>query len=394
MTQADLQALVELQLGESKMVDYKQEFPKNGSEDKKEFLNDVCSFANAQGGFLIYGMKEVAGVPTEVMGIEIADPDAEILRIQNIMRDGLAPRIPSTAIRPILLENVKYCIIVRIPQSWMKPHMVSLGSSKFYYRNSNGKQPLDILEIRAAFQLSGTAQERIMRFKAERVNNLIANDPPVPMEQGAKTLLHLIPISASDPSIGFDVSKIESEIGTRKNVFLEPSSGRGRYNFDGYLSYTTPPRERSACAYMQVFRNGTIEAVESWVIGALDHMEDKKHIAIISYENYLIEALPILLAHQRQLGVEPPILLMLSLLGVAGYSIEPTQGERRMPWYKPEDQMIGKDPLLLPEVIIDRYEIEPDKVLRPIFDALWNASGYPRCRNYNEHGKWVDRSRS
>ena len=390
VVQADLQALIDSQLRESKRIDYKRELPKNGSDDKKEFLNDVSSFANAQGGLLIYGMSEQAGIPTGIEGIQMADPDAETLRLQNMMRDSIAPRIPGIATHPVLLENGKHCIIVKIPQSWMRPHMVSLGSSKFYSRNSNGKQPMDIAEIRTAFELSGSAQERIINFKADRLGNLIAGTAPVQLEEGPKTVLHLVPISASDPTTGFDVSRIEEGIGRRQHMFVEPGSSRGRYNFDGYLSYTTPPRETTSCAYVQVFRNGSIEAVESWVIGGLKHMEGVKYIAIVSYEDHLLKALPMLLEHQRQLGVEPPIILMLSLVGgIKGYAIEPTQGERRMPWYKAEDQMIDRDPLLLPEVIIDSYDIEPDKVMRPILDALWNASGYPHCRNYDASGRWV-----
>ena len=31
--------------------------------------------------------------------------------------------------------------------------------------------------------------------------------------------------------------------------------------------------------------------------------------------------------------------------------------------------------------------MEPDAVLKPCFDSIWNACGYPRSMNYDEEGK-------
>jgi hypothetical protein len=47
-------------------------------------------------------------------------------------------------------------------------------------------------------------------------------------------------------------------------------------------------------------------------------------------------------------------------------------------------------PLLLPEVIIEDYGSPEDyaRVLRPIFDALWNVAGFARCTYYDADGNW------
>lgn len=49
---------------ESEYIDYKENFSfleikenKEKNAKKIEFRNDVCSFANAEGGYLIYGIK-------------------------------------------------------------------------------------------------------------------------------------------------------------------------------------------------------------------------------------------------------------------------------------------------------------------------------------------------
>ena len=78
LEKSDLQSLVENQVPEGKTIDYKQALPGNSDSDKREFLADVSSFANAVGGNLIYGIKEESGVPVEVSGLNIIDSEADI----------------------------------------------------------------------------------------------------------------------------------------------------------------------------------------------------------------------------------------------------------------------------------------------------------------------------
>ena len=50
--------------------------------------------------------------------------------------------------------------------------------------------------------------------------------------------------------------------------------------------------------------------------------------------------------------------------------------------------VIDRDTLLLPEVIIWEYKNDASEFLHPIFDAVWNATGWPRSMNYNEAGEF------
>ncbi len=160
--ESDLQDLLKNQVAESKILDYKETLPGNSGNDKKEFLFDVSSFANAAGGHLVYGIKEDDGVPVEICGLQDINPDEEILRMESMIRDGINPRIPGISIRSIPFDSSNCVIVIRIPKSWASPHMVTFkGSSKFYSRNSAGKYQLDVSEIRSAFLLSETIAERI-----------------------------------------------------------------------------------------------------------------------------------------------------------------------------------------------------------------------------------------
>jgi hypothetical protein len=56
------------------------------------------------------------------------------------------------------------------------------------------------------------------------------------------------------------------------------------------------------------------------------------------------------------------------------------------------DSTIDRDMLLLPDVLIETYTPDMPTLLRPLFDAVWNAAGWERSINYDEKGKWTLRN--
>jgi predicted HTH transcriptional regulator len=175
--EGDLQELIDNQVPEGKTIEYKEALPGNSDGDKKEFLADVSLFANAAGGNLIFGMKEDSGTLVEIRGLQISNVDAEILRLENIIQTGIAPRLPVVHIHSVPLPSKpqQCALIIRVRKSWLSPHMVTFrNDSKFYTRNSRGKYQLDVSELRTAFLLSETTAERIRNFRAERLSMIVA----------------------------------------------------------------------------------------------------------------------------------------------------------------------------------------------------------------------------
>lgn len=381
--ETDLRSLVENQIIESKTIEYKQTLPGTSDSDKKEFLCDVSSFANASGGHLIYGIKEESGAPLGILGLHNIDPDAEVLRLQNLIRDGIDPRIPGVSVRPISLQESGLAIIIRIPRSWASPHMVTLrGHSRFYSRTSAGKYPLDVHELRAAFALSEATAERIRHFRIERLAKIASSETPVPMIENPKIVLHIVSFGAFDPATRFDVSSLVHKRDRLAPIYAGDWSYR--HNFDGFLTYDQPSKSTSAVSYLQIFRNGNIEAVEADLLRPRE--EGKRTIPSTSFEKELLAALPRFLAIQRQFGIEPPLFVMLSLLGVSGYTMAVPQGRY---WSVPMTP-IDRDTLIIPEVLLESFDPGLDELMKPAFDAVWNAAGWPGSINYNEAGQWVE----
>lgn len=367
----DLYSLVDNQVPESKTIDYKESLPGTTDSNKKEFLADVSSFANAAGGYLIYGMRENCGIASEVCGLENINADADIRRLEDIIRDGIKPRIPGVSLWAIHLSISKYAIIIHIPMSWASPHMVAFkNDSKFHTRNSAGKHQLDVSELRAAFVLSETTTERIRNFRIERLSKIIAGDTPVLLNETAKIILHIVPFGAFNPAARFDVSLLANDAERLQPMSVMPWNYR--HNFDGYLSF------KNSLSYLQVFRNGIIEAADAYLLEPDDSGLKIPHVL---FERELLDALSRFLSIQRQLGVEPPFFIMLTLLGVSGYTMSVNTSSITYP--------IDRDALILPEIIVENFECNPSEVMKPIFDAIWNAVGLPQSMNYDDNGERI-----
>jgi hypothetical protein len=50
---------------------------------------------------------------------------------------------------------------------------------------------------------------------------------------------------------------------------------------------------------------------------------------------------------------------------------------------------IDRDAVILPDVAIDSLDVDVPQVMKPIFDMIWNACGFPRSFNYDTSGKWA-----
>lgn len=371
----DLESLIINKVEEAKLVEYKSALNIETDPDKEKFLANVSSFANASGGHILFGLKEEKGVPVELCGVQVSDVDQLKLRLEQIIRDGVEPRIFGINIVSVSVNDGKSVLIIRIPQSWNTPHKVKRKGSGFYSRNSAGKYQLDITELRSAFLATETVADRINNFRADRVSRILSNDGPVSLLPNAKTVLHIIPFCSFTPGYVMDLRNVRDE-----NIYLFPLYAAGsnsRYNCDGYMTYHSSEASNSPCnSYLQLFRNGIIETADSVMLTPFD---EKKTISQTSEVNLLKELKAFILT-LRRLGVQPPIAIMLTLLSVRGYIIEGSGYRRRHP--------VDRDHLLAPGVILNDYRDDLTQTMKPAFDMIWNSSGWEQSMNYDEDGKW------
>jgi len=387
ITEDDLQELIDNSVSEKKTLEYKQSLPDNSDADRKEFLADISSFSNASGGDLIYGITEDRdkGIPKKLEGLTVENADQVITRLENMIRDGIKPRISGIVIQPIKVLKSKVALLIRIPRSWNSPHRVTFkGHDKFYTRSTNGKYPLDVTELRIAFNLSEKTTERIRRFREDRISKIFANETPMPFYETAKVVLHLIPIISFNPAQRYELNKITSY--PEKLKPMVQFGFHNRHNLDGFLTYSRD-REGKSYSYVQLFKNGIIEAVEGRYLDPRENEGNLLSIRGTAYELKLIESSSTYLSSLKELNVELPIFIFLTFVGVKGYFMSFGQG-----MFKERGEYeIDRDILLLPEVIIENYDTAPEDILKPCFDAMWNACGFPKSPNYDDAGKRIEK---
>lgn len=378
---SDIDSLIASGIPETRALDYKASLPGNSDSDKKEFLADISSFANTGGGHILYGVSEEQGVPIEATGVGEIDVDAEILRLDQILLAGIEPRIPILQIRSIAGFTSGPVIVVEIGNSWVSPHMVAFKkSSRFYARSNAGKYQMDIGQIRTAFALGQELPEKVRNFRIDRLAKIVGNEGPIYLEDCPKIVLHVVPLAAFSLDFNIDLSGILAHSATLQPI--ERASTHHRYNLDGHVRYSVLyPDETGSRGYCQIFRNGIVEVVDAEMI---NENTGKKRIPSEHFERRLVECMEGYLGTLRDLNVPAPFIVMLSLAGVKGYEmwtdLRHTAGMRSTP--------IDREMVVVPDVLIDKYECNIPRIMRAVFDAVWNSAGFPGSTNYDDEGRW------
>ena len=379
VTTADLQALVDEGVRERRTIDYKLTLPGRTDGDKHRFLADICSFANAAGGELIYGIEEANGQPVKIQGLANFSPDDDMLRLESIIRTGISPRVPGIQFHAVPDFANRPALVVRVPRSWAGPHMVSFNdSSRFYSRSTSaGNFQMDYEQIRSAFEGAAGLVERMRQWRDERVTRIIEGKPPVRCQEGPKLVLHVIPFDAFAEPMRYAVREL------RGLSDLHPLGDRSHnpvVNVDGLLTQTAH-RGGGVEAYCQTWRSGKIEAMNSDVV-----VQEQEHrlIRLVWCEQILVDSLRSYLAAYKQIGAQPPIAVLVSLVGVYGVRLP----NDRMAFINADPRPADRDSFFFPEVLIEEEDCDLPVVLRPVFDSMWNAFGVSMSLTYDDEGIW------
>jgi hypothetical protein len=387
-----LRSLLDSLVPENRTLDYKERLPGTADGEKKEFLADICSFANAEGGLLIYGVSEVrdeqgrpTGVPASVPGIPGLNVDSTTLRLEQLLTSGISPRIRGVRIRGHAnFEEGRAIIAIEVPRSWNGPHMVTFqSSSRFWGRNSAGKYQFDIDEIRDGFLRS--------EFLADRLRS-VRDETPVPLRGSGRILLQVLPFQAFTSGFTLDLRPLDGLPQVLK-PFTAGSWG-GYFNFDGYYASGVDSTGEPTTSYVQFFRNGAAEALDTWLLRdssrePLASASEERSIPSVRFEREIIEQLQRLLTALHRLGIEAPVAVALSLLNVRGFVMaRPFEQRISQPGLP-----IDRDHLLVPEIVLQDLSASIPAALRPIFDAVWQATGLQGSSLYDADGNWTGAGR-
>lgn len=365
--------MIENEQHETASLDFKERLPGQSATDKIAFLTDVAALANAGGGHLLYGVAEKrdenaqpTGVAGAAPGIEDPNPGQAILRLENMLREGIEPRVPGCRFYPVASPEKGTVIVLQVPRSWLAPHMVRRDERQlFYTRNSAGNRLMEYREIRSAFLISETIEIKARRFLDERLGRIVADATPVPLLRGPRLVLHLLPISAFARTELLSPRQIKE---VRADFRPGEYCNDYRLNLDGVLLLRpeTPDGRR---AYAQVFRTGIVETVLADL-----HPTTEQGVHCIRTKP-LEDVLRELLARQfkglEKLGVQPPVVLSSALLGAKGFHLL-LPGD----FEEPQESPIDRDIAVFPEELLETWPASADEATRRLLSALLLAGGY------------------
>jgi hypothetical protein len=359
----DLQRLVENHVAEGRNIEFKRDLPGGSDGDRRKFLWNVTSFANAQGGDLIYGVDAPRGIATSVPGIETDDPDAAIQRLDSMLQTGVSPRLAGVRMRWVPLANERGVLVVRIPAGIAAPHRETLhGEGRFYTRNNAGKQEMDVHDLRHAFTEAGSVPSRFRKLHAEAIERARGSGMPLSINAEPTAVVSVMPLA---------LFREERDIPITGDHALAPVGGHGYSHIDmieGVLLHS-PIREGSLSvrSFALTYRSGRADI--AWTIGGRREVEGRKLnlVFVAAFESGLLEAANATQTRLRQFNVEGPWVVFASVYGVQNHVFGLSHGETTRAAYR--------DEALLGELRIERID---EEALLPIAKNFWLLFGEQR----------------
>jgi len=342
-----LQRLIAAQAAESLHVEYKRETYGTNDDQRREFLADVSSFANAAGGDLIIGMSAAKGVPT--------------------------------AIHPF---TGGFVVLVRVPKSYNPPHRIIFkNNGRFWARSSAGKYEPNVEELRRIFTEAPLLAERVRAFRTERIARIAAHETPVSLLDGGSLVLHVVPFAAFDFGNALSLDKVAAQ----PHLFVPIGSTSVQdyqITFEGLITASNAEGlSKPQRAYVHVLRSGAVEAVASSLSG------EEKRLILPHIEAMVVKYSRNYAASLQNFGAEPPFAILTSLVDVKGKQL--LQGVPNDPRFR--SAVLNHDQYHFIETIFENIPTDANdaaKQLRATLDHLANAAGLPSSPYFDESGHY------
>jgi hypothetical protein len=122
-------------------------------------------------------------------------------------------------------------------------------------------------------------------------------------------------------------------------------------------------------SYAQLYRTGIIEVVQGKLL-AIEY-KGQPTIPSISYERDTLDYLPFCFQLLKDLGAGTPVVVALTLTKTRGLFM----GTDSLRSGFDRGYPIESPTLILPETVVQDFSTPVNKILRPMFDLVWNACG-------------------
>lgn len=381
--QDDVRRLVESGLEEHLHLEYKSELYENTDRGRKEFLLDVCMFANAAGGLLLIGVPErrdANGQPTGApdpdadLGVDVPNPEAVLAAYDARVMEAIEERLPLESAQ-IDVGNGRRVLALRVANSLTKPHSVRhLGRTYFPSRRERQRYPMNVREIKELVMRTASRLEQ-----AEQMLHAVLTEGRPAGNEPLLTIA-MIPVFSEPFLVDVRNAAVRRTIGEFQprggNNYREPI-----YTFDGI--------ERShAQGTVRLRRNGLLSVRLNLPLYSPRAGEAAKHIfGVVAFDLMLREFVLRASRVYELAAVAAPFLLGVLLDTVqnltGAYSIMGGAA------YEEAGPLPAADYLFPYTQLVDLARV--NEAIRPLCDQAHQMFGRQSSPSFNEHGEWVGR---
>jgi predicted HTH transcriptional regulator len=104
-TKDQIDSLVAAGMSESRTLDFKETWWEADEKGNRDICVDIAALANAGGGQILIGIKEIEGIAVSVSPVNKADVDKQVCRITATLNARIAPRLPAPTFRSVPYGN-------------------------------------------------------------------------------------------------------------------------------------------------------------------------------------------------------------------------------------------------------------------------------------------------
>jgi hypothetical protein len=380
----DVRQLIDSGLTEHLQLEYKGALYDDGERGRREFLLDICMFANAAGGIVLLGVPErrdEQGQPTGapdpdgVLGLDVPNPEAVLnaydARVMEAIEERLALESASVDLR-----DGRRVLAIRVPNSTNKPHSVRhQGHIFFPSRRERQRYHMTVREIKDLVMKTASRLQQAEDLLQESFLE-VARPTSLPY-----LVIGIIPAFFADFLIDVRGESVR-RAAALFNRAGQPAYGNVDYVFDGL--------ERRENAYeftVRLRRNGLVNASLQLPVRQIAGAGNGHILYPASIDGHLRSFVLRSTAVYEAAGVDAPYVLGMVLRLqeplVGGYAAMGGLGEVHTPPIPARDYRF-------PCMTVDDLS-STDAVIRPFCDQAHQMFGREGSPSFDAEGVWIAR---
>jgi len=391
-TAEDLADLVKAKFPEGLRLEYKRQLNLDRKAERAEAAKDVSGLANAQGGWLLYGIEEEDGDEPLPKAIFPISEEGLQTKLENVLDDALAPRTSFHAATIPVRDGV--VVAVRVEPRVGAPIMVQgYGEYRYYRRSGTRTIRMSAAEVAEAHaNAKGREEElaevlhalplkaRITRLRSVDEAKLALQGHPKPEWRPLVTVV-VAAIDCPRPLLAPDrISPDafpETWEGKRRQL---PATVRppGRWVLDAFgLHHEEIYEERLLARRVAIYRQGVFEWAQRYRGGESQlpgrTLADDVHDVLRYAAGVFAE---------------------LEYFGRLSTDVRIENAEEAVPEI-PADWDLDVRPAgvewvgLHQEVSVDDLQLDPTPTVRSAMDVIWQGFGVTRCPYFDQNGNWT-----